>query len=212
MLSNRARILIADDHNLVAELCKTLLEPEFDVLATVSDGHALLRAAVELKPDVIVLDIAIPFLNGLDAGRQVKEALHAVKLVYLTMNTDPELAVEAFHRGASGYLLKTCAASEMVLAVREVLRGKTYLASTLKEKVDYLRWERKEIVEDANRLTERQREVLLGVTSNAELVRYEVRNRINLLPRLSFRASPIRVSGLPGFLLMRFAGTLGQSR
>ena len=79
------------------------------------------------------------------------------------MNTDPELAVEAFHRGASGYLLKTCAASEMVLAVREVLRGKTYLASTLKEKVDYLRCERKEIVEEANRLTERQREVLLAL-------------------------------------------------
>jgi DNA-binding NarL/FixJ family response regulator len=71
------------------------------------------RAAVELKPDVIVLDIAMPVLNGLDAGKQVKDALHAVKLVYLTMNTDPELAVEAFHRGASGYLLKTCAASEM---------------------------------------------------------------------------------------------------
>ena len=211
MLSNRARILIADDHNLVAELCKTLLEPEFDVIGTVSDGHALLRAAVELKPDVIVLDIAMPFLNGLDAGRQAKEALHTVKLVYVTMNTDPELAVEAFHRGASGYLLKTCAASEMVLAVREVLRGKTYLSPTLKEKVDYLRWERKEIVEEANRLTERQRQVLqllaegkvmkeiagilnmttrtvafhkyrimgaLGAKSDAELVRYAVRNRI----------------------------------
>jgi len=108
MLSNRARILIADDHNLAAELCKTLLEPQFDVIGNVSDGHALLRAAAELKPDVIVLDIAMPFLHGLDAGKQVKEALHAVKLVYLTMNTDPELAVEAFQRGASGYLLKTC--------------------------------------------------------------------------------------------------------
>ena len=211
MLSNRARILIADDHNLVAELCKTLLEPEFDVIATVSDGHALLRAAVELKPDVIVLDIAMPFLNRLDAGRQVKEALHAVKLVYLTMNTDPELAVEAFHRGASGYLLKTCAASEMVLAVREVLRGKTYLASTLKEKVDYLRWERKEIAEDANRLTERQREVLLALRVMPNWFATQL-GTASLLPRLSFRASPIRVSGLPGFLLIRFAGTLGQSR
>jgi DNA-binding NarL/FixJ family response regulator len=160
MSSNRSRVLIADDHNLVAELCKTLLEPEFDVIGTVSDGHALLRAAVELKPDVIVLDIAMPVLNGLDAGRQVKEALHAVKLVYLTMNTDPELAVEAFHRGASGYLLKTCAASEMVLAVRDVLRGKTYLSQTLKERVNYLRWEQKEIRDEADRLTERQREVL----------------------------------------------------
>ncbi len=211
MSSNRPRILIADDHNLVAELCKTILEPEFDVIGTVSDGHALLRDALELKPDVIVLDIAMPVLNGLDAGRQVKEALHAVKLVYLTMNTDPELAVEAFHREASGYLLKTCAASEMVLTVRDILRGKTYLSPTLKEKVDYLRWERKEIVEEANRLTERQRQVLqllaegkvmkevagilnmttrtvafhkyrimgaLGAKSNAELVRYAVRNHL----------------------------------
>lgn len=153
----------------------------------------------------------MPVLNGLDAGKQVKEALHAVKLVYLTMNTDPQLALEAFNRGASGYLLKSCAASEMVLAVREVLRGKTYLSPTLKEKVDYLRWEQKEIVEEANRLTERQRQVLqllaegkvmkeiggilnmstrtvafhkyrimgaLGAKSNAELVRYAVRNNI----------------------------------
>jgi DNA-binding NarL/FixJ family response regulator len=181
------------------------------VSQSVSDGHALLRAAIRLKPDVIVLDIAMPVLNGLDAGKQVKEALHAVKLVYLTMNTDPEPAAEAFHRGASGYLLKTCAASEMVLAIRDVLRGKTYLSPSLKEKVDYLRWERKKIVGEANRLTERQLQVLqllaqgkvmhevaailnmktrtvgfhkyrimeaLGAKSNAELVRYAVRNNL----------------------------------
>ena len=211
MSSIRSRILLADDHNLVAELCKGLLEPEFDVVGVVCNGQDLVRAAGELKPDVIVLDIAMPVLNGLDAGKQVKEAVHAVKLVYLTMNTDPELALEAFNRGASGYLLKSCAASEMVLAVREVLRGKTYLSPTLKEKVDYLRWEQKEIRDEANRLTERQREVLqllaegkvmkeiggilnistrtvafhkyrimgtLGAKSNAELVRYAIRNHI----------------------------------
>jgi DNA-binding NarL/FixJ family response regulator len=84
MPSNRTRILIADDHSLVAELCKTLLEPEFDVIGTVSDGHALLRAAIELKPDVVIADIAMPVLNGLDAGKQMKQAMHAVKLIYLT--------------------------------------------------------------------------------------------------------------------------------
>jgi DNA-binding NarL/FixJ family response regulator len=146
--------------NLLAELCKTLLQTEFDVIGTVTDGHELVRAAVALKPDVIVVDIAMPVLNGLDAGKQVKEKLQAVKLVYLTMNTDPELALEAFHRGASGYLLKTCAASELVIAVREVLKGKTYLSPTLKEKVSYLRWQHKKMVEEAERLTERQREVL----------------------------------------------------
>ena len=216
MSSNRSRILIADDHNLVAELCKRLLEPEFQVVGTVSNGRDLVRAAAELKPDVIVVDVAMPVLNGLDAGKQVKEALHTVKLVYLTMNTDPELALEAFDRGASGYLLKTCAASEMVLAVREVLRGKTYVSPTLKKRVAFLRAERwkernKMMVEEADRLTERQREVLqllaegkvmkeigytlnlatrtvafhkyrimdvLGTKSNAELVRYAVRNHL----------------------------------
>jgi DNA-binding NarL/FixJ family response regulator len=136
----------------VAELCKSLLESEFNVVGTVSNGRDLLRAAAELKPDVIVVDIAMPVLNGLDAGKQVKEELHAVKLVYLTMNTDPQLALEAFDRGASGYLLKTCAASEMVLAVREVLRGKTYLSPTLKENVECLRWQHRKLVQETDRL------------------------------------------------------------
>jgi len=160
MSPHPSRVLIADDHNLVAELCKRLLEPEFQVVGTVSNGHDLLHAALKLKPDVIVVDIAMPVLNGLDAGRQVKEELHSVKLVYLTMNTDPELALEAFDRGASGYLLKTCAASEMVIAVREVLRGKTYLSPTLKQKVASLRWEDRKMVNEVDRLTDRQREVL----------------------------------------------------
>jgi DNA-binding NarL/FixJ family response regulator len=156
-----ARILIADDHNLVAELCRRLLETEFDVVGVASDGRSLLRSASELKPDVIVLDIAMPVLNGLDAGRQVKEMLPAVKLVYLTMNPDTEVAAEAFRGGASGYLLKTCAASEMVLAVRQVLRGKTYLSKALsQDAIDCLRWQHKELVNEDERLTQRQREVL----------------------------------------------------
>jgi DNA-binding NarL/FixJ family response regulator len=160
-MTKRARILIADDHNLVAELCKRLLETEFDVVGVVNDGRALLRAAVELKPDVIVLDIAMPVLNGLDAGRQVKEMLPAVRLVYLTMNTDMEVAAEAFERGASGYLLKTCAAAEMVVAVREVLRGKSYMSQGLsRDAIDCLRWQHKKLVKEDERLTDRQREVL----------------------------------------------------
>jgi DNA-binding NarL/FixJ family response regulator len=211
-MTSRTRILIADDHNLVAELCKRLLETEFDVVGVVSDGRALVRAAAELKPDVIVLDIAMPVLNGLDAGRQVKEILPIVKLVYLTMNPDAEVAAEAFARGASGYLLKTCASAEMVLAVRVVLRGNTYLSKSLsRDQVDCLRWQHKELVNEEERLTDRQREVLqllaegkvmkevgdilhmttrtvayhkyrmmevLGAKSNAELVKYAVRNHI----------------------------------
>jgi DNA-binding NarL/FixJ family response regulator len=121
---DRARILIADDHNLIAELCKNLLEKDFDVVGVVNDSYALLRAAAELKPDVIVLDIAMPMLNGLEAGRRIKKRLPAIKLVYLTMSPDKDLAAEAFTRGASAYLLKTCAASEIVSAVRQALRAR----------------------------------------------------------------------------------------
>src|SRR5262249_34157317 len=205
------RILIADDHTLIADLCKKLLEPEFEVVGTVSDGRAMVRAATQCQPDVIVADIGMTLLNGLDAGRQDKEDLPLVKLVYLTMYTDPDLALEAFDRGAAGYLLKTCAASELVTAVRDVLKGKSYLSPSLKQKVTHLRWEHKKYTKEEERLTERQREVLqllaegkvmkevgdilhmttrtvswhkyriretLGITSDAELVRYAVRTHI----------------------------------
>jgi DNA-binding NarL/FixJ family response regulator len=160
-MTSRSRILIADDHNLVAELCKKLLETEFDVVGTVGDGRALVRAAGELKPDVVVVDVAMPILNGLDAGRQVKQMLPAVKLIYLTMNPDVEVAAEAFRRGAHGYLLKTCAAAEMVLAVRDVLRGKSFISPALpRDTIDFLRKQDKNMVKEDERLTQRQREVL----------------------------------------------------
>src|SRR5450631_2999559 len=157
----RSRILIADDHNLVAELFQRLLAGDFDVVGTVGDGHALVRAAVELKPDLIVIDVGMPLLNGLDAGRQVKKLQPMVKLVYVTLSSAPEVAAEAFMLGASGYLLKTCAASEMTLAVHEVLRGKTYLSKAMsRDTIDSLCWEHKKLVDVDERLTDRQREVL----------------------------------------------------
>ena len=116
----RSRILIADDHNLVAELFQRLLAADFDVVGTVGDGHSLVRAAVELKPDLILVDVGMPLLNGLDAGRQVKKLQPMVKLIYMTLSSAPEVAAEAFVLGASGYLLKTCAASELTLAVHQV--------------------------------------------------------------------------------------------
>jgi DNA-binding NarL/FixJ family response regulator len=157
----RPRILIADDHNLVAELFQRLLAGDFDVVGTVGDGHALVRAAVELKPDLILIDVGMPLLNGLDAGRQVKKLQPMVKLVYMTLSSAPEVAAEAFMLGASGYLLKTCAASEMTLAVHEVLRGKTYLSKAMsRDTIDSLCWEHKKLVNVDERLTDRQREVL----------------------------------------------------
>lgn len=121
------RVILADDHTILVEAFRKLLEPACEVVATVADGHALLEVAPRLKPDVIVLDIAMPLLNGLDAGRQVKELVPGVKLIFLTMNEDPDLAVEAIRMGASGYLLKKSAASELFKAIQTALRGKSYV-------------------------------------------------------------------------------------
>lgn len=157
----RSRILIADDHNLVAELCKKLLEAEFDVVGTVSNGSALVHTALDLRPDVIVVDIGMPVLNGLDAAQQIKRNMPAVKIVFLTMATGTDVAAEAFRRGASAYLLKTCATDELVVAVRSVLRGRSYVSPSIaKDTVDFLRRQGRPLVEEGKRLTERQREVL----------------------------------------------------
>jgi DNA-binding NarL/FixJ family response regulator len=165
MRSYRPQIMIADDHTLVADVCKKLLESEFDVVATVGDGRALVRVAASLKPQVIIVDIGMPLLNGLDAACQVKQLQGWVKLVFLTMNTDPVLAAEAFRRGASGYVLKSCAALELILAVRQVLNGRSYLSPAVaKETVNVLLHEDKASVEERKRLSERQREVLQLLT------------------------------------------------
>jgi DNA-binding NarL/FixJ family response regulator len=158
---NVPKILIADDHTLVAEACKKLLEADYEIVATVSDGRSLVRAVAETRPHLVLVDVAMPLLNGLDATQQIKELLPATKIIFLTMNQDADLAAEAFRRGASGYLLKTCAASELTVAVREVLRGKSYLSPTIaKDTVDFLLRQDKKLVEESEKLTERQREVL----------------------------------------------------
>jgi len=167
---SRPRIMIADDHAFVADACKKLLEPEYDVVATVGDGRSLVRIAATLKPQVIIIDIGMPLLNGLDAGHQIKQILRSVKLVFLTMNTDPVLAAEAFRRGASAYLLKTCAASELAVAIREVLKGMSYLSPAIaKETVDFLLRQDKEFIDEGQRLTERQREVLQLLTEGKSM-------------------------------------------
>ena len=119
-----ARILIADDHQLfLADACKSLLEPEFKVAGVVTDGHRLIAAATEFRPDIIILDIHMPHLNGLDAGAQVKQKFPGVKLVFLTMTMGADVAAEAFRRGASAYVLKQSAGEELLLAVAYGQRG-----------------------------------------------------------------------------------------
>ena len=170
MAGNRPQIMIADDHAFVADACRMLLEPEYDVVATVGDGRALVRVATNLKPQVIIIDIGMPLLNGLDAGCQVREILRSVKLVFLTMNRDPALAAEAIRRGALGYLLKTCAASELIVAIREVLKGMLYLSPAIaKETVHFLLRQDKVFIDEGQRLTERQREVLQLLTEGKSM-------------------------------------------
>jgi DNA-binding NarL/FixJ family response regulator len=128
---SRPRILLADDHVLLAQALEHLLQPEFDVVGTVSDGRALLKAAGDLTPDVVVVDIGMPLLNGLDAGEQIKSLHPHIKVIYLTQNREPRFAIEAFRRQASGYLLKDSAASELTTAIRDALRGKTYVSPVI---------------------------------------------------------------------------------
>ena len=123
----RPRVILADDHKIMVEAFCKLLEPYCDVVATVADGRALLDVAAALKPDVILIDIGMPLLSGLEAGRQLKSKMPSVKLIFLTMQEDPDLAVEAMRLGASGYLLKTSPSSELLHAMRAALGGRSYV-------------------------------------------------------------------------------------
>ncbi len=119
--------MLADDHRLLREAFTQLLTPDCDVVGAVADGCALLAAVAELRPDIVVLDVAMPLLNGLDAARRLREDMPEVKVLFLTMSEDADVAAEALRIGASGYLLKNSAASELRQAIREVFRGRSYV-------------------------------------------------------------------------------------
>lgn len=123
----RPRVLLADDHQMVADALKRVLEPRCEVVGTVNNGNALLEAAPNLQPEVIILDIAMPEMNGLTAARHLKHCVPKAKLVFLTMNEDPQLVGEAFRAGASAFLLKQAAALELTEAVEKVLNGGSYV-------------------------------------------------------------------------------------
>lgn len=177
----RPRILIADDHTMVAEAFKRLLESDFEVVGIVNDGQALIEFASKLNPDVVLVDIAMPLLNGLDASEQIRGTNHLIRIVFLTMNQDRAVTAEAFRRGASGYLLKTSAASELADAIRTVLRGKYYLSPLIAQDIVDLRLE----FEGTNRLpgplTPRQKQVLQLLAEGRPMK--EVGNLLNLTAR-----------------------------
>jgi len=124
----RTRVLLADDHQMLVDALKSVLEPQYEVVGSVIDGRSLLEAADKLRPDVIVLDIAMPLLNGLDAGRQLKQRRPQVKLIFVTMNEDPYLVGEAFRAGASAFLLKQAAGFELTDAIGLVMKGGSYVS------------------------------------------------------------------------------------
>lgn len=153
----RARILLADDHSFILAGIRSLLEAHYDLVGQVSDGRALVETAARLRPDLIILDVAMPKLNGIDAARQIKQVWPQSKLLFLSMHASPVYLREALNAGGSGYVLKSSAVEELRTAIQKVLKGQTYVAPSLERGVP----------EDAARpgrsseaLTERQREVL----------------------------------------------------
>ena len=155
----RARVLLADDHQIVAEGLRSLLEAEFDIIGMVSDGRALVEAARQLRPEVIVADISMPLLNGIEATRQVKRVAPTTRVIVLTMHADVTYATRAIEAGAAGYVLKHSATAELVTAVREALRDRVYVSPRIANALPRALMGRPQ-PQDAPPLTPRQREVL----------------------------------------------------
>lgn len=155
----RPTVVLADDHLLLLEAFKSILDTEFDVVGTAPDGRELLKIAHALKPDVIVLDVSMPRLNGLDAGIKLRKSTPDTKLIFLTMHEDPAIVAKAMDMGASGFLLKTSAASELSKAIWKVLEGKTYLTPQVAEQMKKLKKKSPE-KQPIDELTVRQREIL----------------------------------------------------
>jgi DNA-binding NarL/FixJ family response regulator len=177
----RTRIVLADDHVLVLDAIKRMLEPEFDVLGTFTDGRALLTSAPELNPDMIVLDMHMPVMNGLCAGQRLKELMPRVKLIYLTMSVDPDLAAEAFRMGASGYVLKSSATSELIQAIQVASRGRTYITPLMTKGMVGTFFQNVKPRKNHEKLTIRQKEVLQLLAEGRSMK--EVAFMLNVTPR-----------------------------
>ena len=157
----KIRVLLADDHKIVLEGLKSLLEPEFDLVGTVEDGRALVKEAERLHPDVIVADISMPLLNGIEAVRQIKKTDDRIKVVFLTMHPNVTYATMAFDAGASGYVLKRSASRELITAIREAMKERTYVTPMIAG--DLIKtYKKAQPGEDVfnNKLTSRQEEIL----------------------------------------------------
>lgn len=177
----KVRVVLADDHLLVLEGLQKLLEPQCEVVGTVTDGRALVELALELRPDVVLVDIGMPLLNGLNAIQKLKARMPEIKPICLTMHEDPELATDAMRVGASGYVLKTSAAGELFHAIEEALRGRVYISPTVVRGMEesFIRDPRPK--EGPRSLTPRQREVTQLLAEGKSLK--QAAHLLNVTPR-----------------------------
>lgn len=157
----KTRVLLADDHRIVLEGIKSILEPEFDLVGTVEDGKALVKSAEKLRPDVVIVDISMPLLNGIEAARQIRSIDESIKVIFLTMHVDVTYTARAFEAGASGYVLKHSAVDELITAIHEVVRGRTYITPMIAgDLIESYQNGNRKITGLKQKLTSRQREVL----------------------------------------------------
>lgn len=204
------RVLLADDHALLLDAFKRLLEPAYEVVGAVTDGRALVEAALRLKPDAIVADISMPRLNGLDACERLTEQLPDTRLIFLTVNEDPDVAAEAIRRGAAGYLLKKAAAPELFTALQRVLAGRSYITPLILSEPAGAFIARAQRDAGRPKLSLRQREVLQLLAEGRSMK--EAAALLNLSPRtIAFHKYTMmeRLGFKTGAELVRYAVQLG---
>ncbi len=193
----RRKVLLADDHRMLLEGLSSLLQPLFDVVGIVSDGGELVAAAKRLDPDVIVLDISMSSLNGIDAARRLQNESCRAKLVFLTTHRDVTYAARALEAGANGFVLKHSAASELVRAIQEALEGRTYITPQIAaDLVDAYRRGAPSGVDGSGELTPRQREVLQLVTDGRSAKEIAVILRISRRTAEFHKARLMEILGL----------------
>lgn len=199
----KQRVLLADDHAIVLDGMRSILEPDYEIVGEAKDGRALVEAAIKLRPDVIVADIAMPRLNGLEAIRQLQKADLRAKMICMTMHASVEFAVQAFRLGVSGFLLKSDASDELVRAIREVLQGRFYITPSIAKDVMMSLMEGQKTPHEGDepwvKLTRREREVLQLVAEGRKMPeigellhissRTVERHKYNLMDKLKLRTT-----------------------
>ena len=159
-MKHRPRVFLADDHTMLLDAFRRLLEPRCEIVGTACDGRALVDLAASTQPDVIVLDISMPLLNGMDACAQLRRKLPGARLVFLTVNEDPDIVAEAIRLGASGYLLKNSASGELFIAIERALAGRTYVTPLVTKGMPLGVFLNRAAKPAIRKLTPRQREVV----------------------------------------------------